>query len=395
MDVKEILVLHELAMRDAANYPHSRPLLNELRQEGGKHFIGIVGPRGVGKTVLLKQLASGDSTAVYLSLDTLSRDEDVFELIKKLNIDYGFSRFFLDEVHFHPQMDEVLKKTYDFLDVRVFFTSSVALAPSQSARDLSRRMVLRPLNPFSFREYLFFTHGQTLETLTLEQIFNKEWTPAHMRAGAHFDAYLQGGLMPFALDEPEPLEILGRILDTVIHKDIPAVARLLTDELDLIYKTVQFTGRAAVDGINYTSLSKNLGITKYKAEQYLSLLEQAFILQRIFPKGTNVLKEPKVLMALPYRLLFRDLDDAVGGLREDFFAEMMRHTGTPIHYLKNTRGAKTPDYLLADGTVLEIGGKGKGLTQFKEVQAVRKYIFTHSGQTDGIRRPLFMLGYQR
>ena len=43
------------------------------------------------------------------------------------------------------------------------------------------------------------------------------------------------------------------------------------------------------------------------------LVEQAFVLQRIFPKGTNLLKEPKVLMALPYRLLFRELDDAVGG----------------------------------------------------------------------------------
>lgn len=393
MNIKQILSLHELAMRDALNYPRPRPLFDELKKEGGRHFIGIVGPRGVGKTVLLKQLASGDSSAVYLSLDTLSRDEDVFELIRKLNSDYGVERFFLDEVHFHPQMDAVLKKVYDFLDVRVFFTSSVALALNQSARDLSRRMVLRPLNPFSLREYLFFKQGQALAPLTLEQIFNTEWTPQHMRAGAFFEEYLRGGLMPFALEEPDALEILERILDTVIRKDIPAVARLLTDELDLIHKTVQFVGRSAVDGINYTSLSKNLGITKYKAEQYLGLLEQAFILQRVFPKGTNVLKEPKVLMALPYRLLFRDPEDAIGGLREDFFAEMMRHTGTPIHYLKNTRGAKTPDYLLEDGTVIEIGGKGKGLTQFKDVETVRKYIFAHDDRSDGIRRPLFMLGY--
>jgi len=102
-------------------------------------------------------------------------------------------------------------------------------------------------------------------------------------------------------------------------------------------------------------------------------------------------------MALPYRLLFRDFKEAVGGLREDFFAEMMRHRGEPIHYLKNTRGSKTPDYVMdseTDGsTVIEIGGKGKGLTQFKEVTAARKFIFSHSDQTDGIRRPLFMLGF--
>lgn len=148
-----------------------------------------------------------------------------------------------------------------------------------------------------------------------------------------------------------------------------------------------------MDGINYTSLSKNLGITKYKAEQYVGLLEKAFVLQRIFPKGSNVLKEPKVLMAVPYRLLYRDFEDSIGGLREDFFVDMMRHSNTPVHYLKTKRLAKTPDYLLSDGTVVEVGGKGKGFTQFKDVQAERKYIFTHSDRVEGARRPLFMLGY--
>jgi predicted AAA+ superfamily ATPase len=393
MDINSRLGLQELAMSDAVNYPHARTLLQELRQEGGKHFTGVVGPRGVGKTVLLKQMAANDPEAIYLSLDVLDRNEDIFELIRRLNQDYGYNRFFLDEVHFHPKIDEVLKKVYDFLKVNVTFTSSVALALNQSAHDLSRRMVMRSLNPFSYREYLFFKHDLKLEALTLEQVFNKEWTPAHLRAGHHFDAYLQGGLMPFALNEPVPLEILKNILRTIIRKDIPAVARLLVDELDVIDKLVEFVGRSGVDGINYTSLSKNLGITKYKAEQYLGLLEKAFVLQRIFPKGTNVLKEPKVLMALPYRLLYRDIEDCIGGLREDFFAEMMRHSSAPIHYLKTKRGAKTPDYLLSDGTVIEVGGKGKGFTQFKDVVADRKYIFAHSDQADGIKRPLFMLGY--
>ena len=51
---------------------------------------------------------------------------------------------------------------------------------------------------------------------------------------------------------------------------------------------------------------------------------------------------------------------------------MMRHRGIPIHYLKTKRGAKTPDYLLGDGTVIEIGGKGKGFSQFKDVKADRQ-----------------------
>ena len=393
MKFASVLEMHEMAMKDALSYPHARSLLRDIQKEEGRHFVGVVGPRGVGKTVLLKQLALNDPSSFYLTLDALDRDADVFGLLKKLNQDYGYNRFFLDEVHFHPRIAEILKNVYDFLNVHVWFTSSVALALNQSAHDLSRRTVLRFLHPFSFREYLFFKHQLHLESLSVEEIFAKEWSPDHMRCGVYFDDYLQGALMPFALNEPEPLEILKNILQTIIHKDIPAVSKLFTGELDLISKMVEFVGLSGVDGINYTSLSKNIGITKYKAEQYLGLLEKAFVLQRVFPKGTNVLQEPKVLLSVPYRLLYRDIKDCIGGLREDFFADAMRYSGTSFYYLKTKRGAKTPDFLLSDGSVVEVGGKGKGLEQFKNVSVGRKYVFTHSDQTDGVKRPLFMLGY--
>ena len=71
---------------------------------------------------------------------------------------------------------------------------------------------------------------------------------------------------------------------------------------------------SGVDGINYSSLSNNLGITKYKAEQYLSLLENAFIVQRLFPAGTNVMKESKVLMTPPVRLLHKEIEDKELGI---------------------------------------------------------------------------------
>lgn len=130
---------------------------------------------------------------------------------------------------------------------------------------------------------------------------------------------------------------------------------------------------------------------KYKAEQYLALFEQAFILKRVFPKGTNVLQEPKVLLAPPYRLLYRDLPDALGGLREDYFAEAMRQRGVDFWYLKTTRGAKTPDFVLGSAdlerTVIEIGGRGKKTAQFKDFTTEQRFIFTHSDDDHGLRRP--------
>ncbi len=78
--------------------------------------------------------------------------------------------------------------------------------------------------------------------------------------------------MPFALDEPQPLKILQNILDAILIKDIARISDISTSEIDLIGKMVRFISRSSgVDGISYSSLSKNIGITKYKAQQYTKL----------------------------------------------------------------------------------------------------------------------------
>lgn len=82
------------------------------------------------------------------------------------------------------------------------------------------------------------------------------------------------------------------------------------------------------------------------------------------------------------------------------FDKIYRTSHEELHlqfsYLKSTRGKKTPDFLLQrDGSdlVLEIGGKGKGREQFKDLAATDKIRFVHSDESVGNKRPLFMLGY--
>ena len=396
MGIREALELHELAREEARRFPRRRHLAARVESDEGRHFVGIVGARGSGKTVLLRQVALDRDDAFYLSADTLSSDDDAWELIRALSTHYGFRTFLLDEVHFLADPSALLKRVYDFLDVRILFSSSVALAMRESAHDLSRRVRLLELRGFSFREYLAFAHDVALPRLSLEEIADRRWTPDHLRSARFFDEYLRGGILPFSLDEPEPLVFLEGIIDKVVTRDLPAVARLLVDELDTIRRLLRFVGRSGIDGINYSSLSRNVGITKYKAEQYTGYLERAFILQRVFPAGTNVLREPKVVMTPPCRLLYRDWDDALGGVREDFFVEAMSQAGIELEYLKSTRGAKTPDYLIErDGERLavEVGGRGKGREQFKGVEVDRKLVFAHSVVPEGNRLPLFLLGF--
>ena len=167
MSIQRLLELHELARQECRKYTRKRFLFTQLVREEGRHFTGIVGARGTGKTVLLRQYALEHEDAFYLSADTLEPDDDAWELIRKLAKQYGFRTFLLDEVHFLPDPTGLLKRLYDFLDVRILFSSSVALAMRASAHDLSRRVRLLELHVFSFREFLAFTQDLSLPSSRL------------------------------------------------------------------------------------------------------------------------------------------------------------------------------------------------------------------------------------
>lgn len=400
MDEQKILQLDGLALEKVARTPQPRFAYATLADTSGRPFVALVGPRGVGKTVLLRQLRSERDTAIYVSADTLDPDTDLFELARRFSTGYGITEFFLDEIHFILDYQRYLKQIFDFLDVRLWFTSSVALSLTGAEWDLSRRVRRMTLLPFSFREFLLFRGIAELPPLALDDALTKPVPTPHLRTGSAFGDYLRGGLYPFMLPQGGSLDLFSNMLEKVITQDIPRFDREMSvKDVDDLRKTVEFIGRSAVDGINYSTISRNVGVTKYKAEKFLEYLERSFLATRVFPAGTNVLKEPKVLMQPPYRLLFSLYGEAVGALREEFFLFALATHGRTVHYAKTTRGAKTPDYFLPVGgspTVVEIGGKGKGRSQFKELAYERKIVLYDGAASDavpGSRVPLFCVGF--
>jgi hypothetical protein len=67
-----------------------------------------------------------------------------------------------------------------------------------------------------------------------------------------------------------------------------------------------------------------------------------------------------------------------------------------LHYLKGTRGQKTPDFALeheGEQIVFEVGGKGKGRIQFKGIQADRKIVLAHGEAFSMEHMPLHLIGF--
>jgi uncharacterized protein len=406
-DLNKIIEFSELQKGAARRIEKRRFQFEQIATASGKHLVGLVGPRGVGKTILLKQLAAVMKDSVYFSSDTIP-DLDLFETVESLAKVHGFANIFIDEIHFAKHYSLALKAIYDLLpQVRVYFSSSVAILLNTLPADLSRRVVLYTVSPFSFREYLYFKMDRLLPTISWQELLNNQIPPEILQVAAFFKDYLSGGLMPYALDEPNSLLLLKNILEAIIGKDIARISQISANEMDLISKMVRFISKSAgVDGISYSSLSKNIGITKYKAQQYVELLEMAFVLIQVKPFGTSVTKETKILMIPPYRLLENSYSDALGGLREDYFvfavSSLLNPHSKTLEYLKSGRGSKTPDFVTTIGKerlVFEIGGHNKKLSQFKDFKSEgRKIILVQDGtesgnSSTGNKIPLHALGF--
>jgi uncharacterized protein len=387
--------LNDQAKQEGGTYPKKRFVYEGIKRHLGEHiFIGLVGPRGVGKSTLLKQIHHKAEASFYISLDA-GRITDLFGLSKEL-MSRGIRLLLIDEIHAHPNYGNELKKIYDFLpQLQVVFTSSSAISLHNTTYDLSRRVRLMSVPSLSFREFIFFTRDIKVQPISLADLTNTEHCRAYYGQNLQFEPlfkdYLTGGNYLFTLGHQDTLPQFQNMLDTVIELDLIRASGITQAESFEVRQMLLFIGRSESEGISYSSISQNSKIAKAKVQKYVDLLEKAFVLKRVLPKGTNITKEPKILFALPYRLLYKPYNDAIGALREDFLVDSVSRLGIQLDYLKGTRGEKTPDYMVGK-LVCEIGGRNKGRTQFKGFTANHKIIFTQPGTLDEMRRPLFFAG---
>jgi predicted AAA+ superfamily ATPase len=371
-NIDTIFNFNSIAKEQATKYPKKRFLyeriINLIKLDKDR-IIGIIGQRGTGKTVILKQINKNIKSSLYISFDAfeLKRVDinEIFETLIAISNQLKIKTFLFDEIHYLNDFPRLLKIIYDFTDFKILFTSSFSIKLSHLKRDLSRRVRMEHLHPFDFKEYLFFYYNINLEYIPFQNFIydNHNIKMEYFGHEAKFKNYLKGLLFPFSLEVSNFLDNMKNIIEKIIYDDIPQIYNVSVKDLQDLKDTLKFIGKSEIDGINYSSISKNIGITKYKVKQFVEIFEKAFLLNVIYPIGTNVKKEPKIILTPPIRLLYRDYEDCIGGLREDFAVQMLKEKGFNLYYLKGPKGEKRPDYLIEiddKKIVIEIGGKGKG-----------------------------------
>lgn len=327
-------------------------------------MFGLVGPRGVGKTVLFLQYIKENwskKKMFYVSADnSYFSNHTLIDLADEFSKEAG-EHLFIDEVHKYENWSRELKQIYDtHPDMKISFTGSSVLEINKGEADLSRRAPIYKMQGLSFREYLVMFHGLNVPVLELKDIIENK--PFAIEGVSHplplFKDYLQKGYYPFASDKQFDV-IMNQTINLTMEVDIPqyanmnvSTARKLKKLLGIIAMSVPF--KPIMDKI-----SKMIGVSRNDIGDYFLYMENAGMISQVRDATGGIMALGKVekvyLDNTNIANVLGEQATDIGNIRETFFFNQMR--------VKNkVFVSKTSDFEI-DGITFEIGGKGKGKKQ--------------------------------
>jgi len=278
-------------------------------------IIAISGPRQAGKTTLLKQLQDDlKQKSFYFNFEKTSVLEsfiDSPEDFIKIHLKNKSKAVFLfDEFQYVPQAGKKLKLLYDqFKQIKFVITGSASLKIKEIASFLVGRIVFFHLYPFSWQEFLSTKEAKYLNQLReFKQIWGNfikktkiDLPSKKIIFKSDYQSFLNeyltyGGYPAIVLSSLDKKEKrLRSLVETYIEKDIVGFLRI-GDFLEF----KNFTKLLAVQTgglINYASLQTDSGLSYRRVKQFLSTLEQTFVIKLLKPffknKSTEIKKSPK------------------------------------------------------------------------------------------------------
>lgn len=328
-------------------------------------LVGLIGPRGVGKTTLIlqyiKKSLPGHQTLYVTAEDfyfTRNRLLDLADSFVKL----GGKHLFIDEIHKYPDWSKELKLIYDYhKNLKVVFTGSSVLDIQKGRSDLSRRSVVYSMQGLSFREFLMLFHQIEVPQFTLDEILNHQVKlPQIPHPLPIFKGYLKMGYYPFALEDNFDLR-LQQVINQTLESDIPAYARMNVSTGRKLRHLLAIVAESVPFKPNMSKIAEMLAVSRNNVADYLFYIEEAGMIAQLRDTTGGIRglgKVEKVYLDntnLVYNLV-REKQNK-GNIRETFFLNQLRinHkiTSSPIADFK------------VENMDFEVGGKGKGKKQIK------------------------------
>jgi len=359
-------------------------------------LVGIIGPRGVGKTTLLLQyLKQSSQKYLYFSADdVVFQDLKLYDLVDEA---YSLGRrlVVIDEIHKYKNWAGEIKNIYDsFPDIKIRISGSSMINILFEKYDLSRRLLLYKVPHLSFREFLSMQKSESFEKLELEDVLsNAEQLSSdlvfkHDDLYALFKEYLEYGAYPFFIEGKKNFsKKLFNALDKVVNEDIPSLNKIDYAHV-IIFKKLIFRLVEAEKPfqVNVAKLSREFGISEPTLYTYFEILEKSRIFTPIKKYSKKISKKPEKLLFSNTNILYSyahefDKEVEIGTVRETFFVNCFENI-----FYSDVGDFKVGDY------IFEVGGKNKSFKQIKDVE--NSYVVADIDYTVNDKKiPLWLFGF--
>ncbi len=369
-------------------------------------IISIMGPKGVGKSTLLRQYIKrnyriGDRKALYCSADSVDfSTRTLVELAEQFFINGG-ELLIVDEIHkYKPgtsDWSKEVKEIYElFPKLKLIVSGSSLLKLKEGDADLSRRAIKYTMPGLSFREALRFYHGLDFPKWTLEDILTHpfdlwEMVTSKCKPVVHFKEYLEKGYYPFLLEgEGEYFTRIEQVVNYIIETELPQICKVDVANIRKLQALVKLIAEEVPFELNANKIAGSMEIGRDTVVEYLKYLGDAKILNLLYSdrKKTGKLSKPdKVYLENP-NLLYAIAPDKVeiGTARESFAINSLSESHL-VEY-----GKVHGDFKIDSKYTFEIGGRSKDFSQIAGIPD--SYIFADDwDMPDGAKLPLWMLGF--
>lgn len=376
-----------------------------VRQTDVRRAVVLMGPRRVGKTVLLHHVVSHllsdhryePREVAYISLDQplytrLSIEEAAYEIRMASGNPRDPRVLVLDEIQYLADWERHLKAFVDtHPNVRcVVSGSAAAVLRLKSIESGAGRFTEFMLPPLTFYEYL---NLQGIAGLVEHEVDNGYRLIDIDELNRHFIEYLNFGGYPEIIASPTIRSDFGRyigadIVDKVLLRDIPRLYGIQDiQELNSLFTSLAYNtaGEVSLD-----ELSRGSGVSKPTLKRYLEYLEAAFLIKvvhridrnaRRFKRATHF----KVYVTAPALrcALFGPvsaIDDAMGAVTETAVFAQWLHSDLALHYARWRSGEVDIVYLnnrqLPDWCV-EVKWSDEHVNRLARLPSLRTFVKEH------------------
>jgi len=251
------------------------------------HIIAFTGLRRVGKTTLMLKIvedAINDGfdakNIIYFSFDEFKSVEirqviNEYEDLMERDFKNGKYKLLLDEIQKLDNWENQIKRIYDtFKNVKIIVSGSESLFINKKLKEtLAGRMFDFKIDTLSFREFLLFK-GINFKPVGL---YEKELSKL-------LEEYI------LTLGFPELVNINDReiikkyiresIVEKVIFSDMQNLFRI--KDISLIESLLNIFLEEPGQLIDVADLSNNLGVSRQTLSNYLTYLEESFLIKKLY-----------------------------------------------------------------------------------------------------------------